>query len=250
MKTQIESQNDANQNIVPGSLAASGAICLNLLRLILRRHAATNSDAIGWIMLKIWGRTNSTNVKKALWTAHELDLEFEQINLGGPFGGLQDPTYLARNPNGLVPLLEDGETVLWESNTITRYLAAVYGKGSLWIENPAKRAQAEKWMDWASASLAGNFSDVIRHLIRLPEAERDPAILVRGLEGLARSMKIADEALGMPRGSPAKISASETFRSDVLPMPGSSFRSSGLPCPVLKTGTTVSSSARPTRRPS
>ncbi|MBB5701923.1 glutathione S-transferase [Ochrobactrum daejeonense] len=147
-------------------------------------------------MLKIWGRTNSTNVKKALWTAHELDLEFEQINLGGPFGGLQDPTYLARNPNGLVPLLEDGETVLWESNTITRYLAAVYGKGSLWIENPAKRAQAEKWMDWASASLAGNFSDVIRHLIRLPEAERDPAILVRGLEGLARSMKIADEALG------------------------------------------------------
>lgn len=146
-------------------------------------------------MLKIWGRINSTNVKKALWIAHELDLEYEQINVGGPFGGLNDPAYLARNPNGLIPLLEDGDTVLWESNTITRYLAAAYGKGTLWIEEPAKRAQAEKWMDWASASFYTNFSDVMKHMIRLPEAERDPAILKRGLEGLAHSMRIADEGL-------------------------------------------------------
>ncbi|MFQ0813705.1 glutathione S-transferase [Brucella anthropi] len=146
-------------------------------------------------MLKIWGRINSTNVKKALWTAHELDLEYEQINIGGPYGGLKDPAYLTRNPNGLIPLLEDGDMVLWESNTITRYLAAAYGKGGLWIDDPAKRAQAEKWMDWASVSFATSFSDVMKHLIRLPEAERDPAILQRGLEGLAHSMQIADEGL-------------------------------------------------------
>lgn len=146
-------------------------------------------------MLKIWGRINSTNVKKALWTAHELDLEYEQINIGGPYGGLKDPAYLARNPNGLIPLLEDGDMVLWESNTITRYLAAAYGKGGLWIDDPAKRAQAEKWMDWASVSFATSFSDVMKHLIRLPEAERDPAILQRGLEGLAHSMQIADDGL-------------------------------------------------------
>ncbi|WP_139975788.1 glutathione S-transferase [Ochrobactrum sp. CGA5] len=146
-------------------------------------------------MLKIWGRINSTNVKKALWTARELNLDYEQIDVGGQFGGLNDPAYLARNPNGLIPLLEDGNTVLWESNTITRYLAAAYGKNTLWIEDPANRAQAEKWMDWASSSFYTNFSNVMKHLIRLPEAERDPAILEHSLEGLAHSMQIANEGL-------------------------------------------------------
>ncbi|APX71015.1 MULTISPECIES: glutathione S-transferase [unclassified Brucella] len=146
-------------------------------------------------MLKIWGRTNSTNVKKALWAAQELNLEYEQIDLGGQFGGLNDPAYLARNPNGLVPLLEDGETILWESNVIVRYLAAAYGKDSLWIENPAKRAQAEKWMDWVSTTIAGDFRDVMMHLIRLPAKQRDPAKLKHGIEGLERSMRIADAGL-------------------------------------------------------
>ncbi|MBC2886783.1 glutathione S-transferase [Ochrobactrum sp. CM-21-5] len=146
-------------------------------------------------MLKIWGRTNSTNVKKVLWIAQELDLEYEQLDIGGQFGGLDDPAYLTRNPNGLIPLLEDGETVLWESNVITRYLAAAYGKNSLWIEDPAKRAQAEKWMDWASTTLYSNFRDAIMHLIRLPEEKRNPAILQRGLDGLSRSMQIADSGL-------------------------------------------------------
>ncbi len=146
-------------------------------------------------MLKIWGRTNSTNVKKALWTARELDIQYEQIDLGGQFGGLDNPAYLERNPNGLVPLLEDGETVLWESNVIVRYLAATYGKKSLWIEDPAKRAQAEKWMDWASTTLYGDFRDVIMHLIRLPEEKRDPVKLKQGLEGLERSMQLADGGL-------------------------------------------------------
>ncbi|KAB2688911.1 glutathione S-transferase family protein [Brucella tritici] len=146
-------------------------------------------------MLRIWGRINSTNVKKALWTARELNLDYEQIDVGGQFGGLKDPAYLARNPNGLIPLLEDGGTVLWESNTITRYLAAAYGKETLWIEDAAKRAQAEKWMDWASSSFYTNFSNVMKHLIRLPEAERNPALLEQSLQGLAQSMQIANEGL-------------------------------------------------------
>lgn len=146
-------------------------------------------------MLKIWGRINSTNVKKVLWVAQELNLDYQQFDAGGQFGGLDDPAFLARNPNGLVPLLEDGETVLWESNVITRYLAAIYGKNSLWIEDAAQRAQAEKWMDWASTTLASDFRDVIMHLVRLPQDKRDPAILQRGLAGLARSMTIANQAL-------------------------------------------------------
>lgn len=116
-----------------------------------------------------------------LWIAEELGLEYEQIDVGGQFGGLQDASFLARNPNGLIPLLEDGNTTLWESNVIVRYLAATHAKSGLWIEAPAERAQAEKWMDWAPSTLYADFRDVITNLIRLPEDKRDKAAMQRGL---------------------------------------------------------------------
>lgn len=146
-------------------------------------------------MLKIWGRINSTNVKKALWAAEELGLAYEQINVGGQFGGLQNSEFLARNPNGLIPLLEDGDITLWESNVIVRYLAAVHPDRGLWIEDAAQRAQAEKWMDWSSTTLYSDFRDIMMHLIRLPEDERHPAVLQRGIDGLTRSLQIAEDAL-------------------------------------------------------
>ena len=107
-------------------------------------------------MITLWGRNNSTNVKKVLWTLEELDLPFNQIMAGMSFGVNKEADYLAMNPNGLVPLLRDDETdaTLWESNTIVRYLAAQYGQGRLWVENPAQRAQGEKWMDWANQTLS------------------------------------------------------------------------------------------------
>ena len=71
-------------------------------------------------MLKIWGRTTSSNVQKVLWCCAELGIEHERVDLGGPFGGNQDPEYLALNPNGLVPTIKDGDLILWESNTICR----------------------------------------------------------------------------------------------------------------------------------
>ncbi|MDU5714510.1 MAG: glutathione S-transferase family protein [Citrobacter freundii] len=87
-------------------------------------------------MITLWGRNNSTNVKKVLWTLEELELPYNQILAGGQHGGNRDADYLALNPNGLVPLLRDDETdvVLWESNTIVRYLAAQYGQKRLWID--------------------------------------------------------------------------------------------------------------------
>ncbi|MDX7421230.1 glutathione S-transferase N-terminal domain-containing protein, partial [Klebsiella pneumoniae] len=93
---------------------------------------------------------------KVLWTLEELDLPFNQIMAGMSFGVNKEADYLAMNPNGLVPLLRDDETdaTLWESNTIVRYLAAQYGLGRLWVENPAQRAQGEKWMDWANQTLS------------------------------------------------------------------------------------------------
>ncbi|MDH1128026.1 glutathione S-transferase family protein [Enterobacter sp. GD03975] len=130
-------------------------------------------------MITLWGRNNSTNVKKVLWTLEELDLPFKQVMAGLEFGVNKDADYLAMNPNGLVPLLRDDETdaTLWESNTIVRYLAAQYGQGRLWVENPAQRAQGEKWMDWANQTLSPTHRVILMGLIRTPEADRDyPAI--------------------------------------------------------------------------
>lgn len=103
-------------------------------------------------MLKIWGRKNSSNVRKALWIAHELGLDFESIEAGGAFGVVNEPHYRALNPNGLVPMLEDGDLVLWESNTIVRYLCAEYGAEQGWyLGDPRQRALADKWMDWTTS---------------------------------------------------------------------------------------------------
>jgi glutathione S-transferase len=147
-------------------------------------------------MLKIWGRSNSTNVKKALWTATELGLDFENIPAGGPYGIVDTPEFRALNPNGLVPVIEDGDFVLWESNTIVRYLAAKYGTDTLWIDDIAKRASVEKWMDWASTSLSSPFRDIIWHTIRLPEAQRDPVTLAAAVAAFAKALMVPEQVLG------------------------------------------------------
>ena len=95
-------------------------------------------------MLKIWGRKTSSNVQKVLWCCGELDIPFERVDIGGPFGGNQDAEYLALNPNGLVPTIREGDLVLWESNTICRYLAATrHGERALSIRpGPARLCRA------------------------------------------------------------------------------------------------------------
>src|SRR5487761_2745206 len=91
-------------------------------------------------MIKVWGRNNSVNVQKATWCLEELKVPYERIDAGMQYGVVNTPEFRKMNPNGLVPVIEDGGTVLWESNAIVRYLAAKYGKGTLWPEDPAGRA--------------------------------------------------------------------------------------------------------------
>ncbi|HEX7199551.1 MAG TPA: glutathione S-transferase N-terminal domain-containing protein, partial [Dongiaceae bacterium] len=93
-------------------------------------------------MLKIWGRKNSANVQKAMWAVGELGLPHERIDIAGAFGKNREAPYLALNPNGLVPTLEDGDLVLWESNSIVRHLAALHGKGTLEPADAKARARA------------------------------------------------------------------------------------------------------------
>src|SRR6266481_4841405 len=95
-------------------------------------------------MLKIWGRTTSSNVQKVLWCCAELGIEYERVDLGGPFGGNRDPEYLAMNPNGRVPTISDDGLILWESNTICRYLAATRHGERLYPSAPAVRARPEQ----------------------------------------------------------------------------------------------------------
>jgi glutathione S-transferase len=102
----------------------------------------------GRAVLKVWGRASSNNVQKVTWCCDELGVPYERVDAGGNFGGTDTPEYRAMNPNGLVPTVQDGDLTLWESNAIVRYLAARHGEGTLWPEDPAARAFADRWMDW------------------------------------------------------------------------------------------------------
>ncbi|CAN7666851.1 glutathione S-transferase family protein [Pseudomonas brassicacearum] len=125
-------------------------------------------------MLKIWGRKNSSNVRKALWCAEELGLAYEAIDAGGAFGVVDTSEYRAKNPNGRVPMIEDDGFVLWESNTIVRYLAARHASGSAWYPADIQaRAQAEKWMDWTTSSFAAPFRTVFWGVLRTPVEQQD-----------------------------------------------------------------------------
>ncbi|EAM7069875.1 glutathione S-transferase family protein [Salmonella enterica] len=148
-------------------------------------------------MITLWGRNNSTNVKKVLWTLEELELPYDQILAGGKFGVNQDADYLAMNPNGLVPLLKDDETnlLLWESNAIVRYLAAQYGQNRLWVDNPARRAEGEKWMDWANQTLSPAHRVILMGLVRTPPEKRDQAAIEAGIEKCDSLFALLDDAL-------------------------------------------------------
>lgn len=148
-------------------------------------------------MITLWGRDNSTNVKKVRWVLNELEVPFEQIQAGLQFGVNNTPEYQAMNPNGLVPLLKDDATdsLLWESNTIIRYLAAQYGQGNLWIEQPAQRAQAEKWMDWANSTLSPAHRVILMGYVRTPEAQRDNAAIEAGMQACEKLFELLDNAL-------------------------------------------------------
>ena len=104
-------------------------------------------------MIRLWGRKNSINVQKVQWTLGELAMPFEHVDAGGDAGGLDAPAFRAMNPHGRVPVLQDGDTAIWESNAIVRYLSAAYASGGLCPADPLERARYEAWMDWTLATL-------------------------------------------------------------------------------------------------
>jgi glutathione S-transferase len=128
-------------------------------------------------MIRIWGRLNSVNVQKVVFAAREAGVAFERIEAGGPFGIVKTPEYLAKNPNGLIPLLEDGDFVLWESNAVVRYLCAKYAPGTLYPEPLDARADADRWMDWQATTLQPAMGPAFMQLVRTTAAERNAAAI-------------------------------------------------------------------------
>ena len=143
-------------------------------------------------MLTIWGRINSHNVKKVVWLADEIGLPYQRTDIGGQFGF--DDGYRAKNPNALIPTIEDGEVVLWESNAILRYLAAEHGGEQFWPANAATRAIGDKWMDWQFAYSDAQ-RDLFFNLVRKREGERDLAAVERSVEKTGKLMMIVEAEL-------------------------------------------------------
>src|SRR6266849_4106379 len=146
-------------------------------------------------MLKIWGRTNSVNVKKALWAAEELGMKYERIDAGMQFGVNKTPEYLGMNPTGLVPTIDDGGFVLWESHAIVRYLAAKHGAGTLWSNDLRVRADADRWMDWTHSFSREFQRPVFWPLVRTPPEKRDLKAWFNRLCSRPAFKKIVDIAI-------------------------------------------------------
>ncbi|KAF1066971.1 MAG: Glutathione S-transferase GstB [Pseudomonas citronellolis] len=146
-------------------------------------------------MLRIWGRKNSSNVRKALWCAEEVGAAYERIDAGGAFGVVDEPAYRALNPNGVVPTLEDDGFVLWESNSIVRYLAARHPEAGLYPQDLRQRASAERWMDWTTSTLAAPFRSVFWGTLRTPPEQRDEAAIAAALQTCIKVLAVPEQAL-------------------------------------------------------
>jgi glutathione S-transferase len=148
-------------------------------------------------MLRILGKASSINVRKVLWTCAELGIPFVCEDWGSGFESTQQPQFLAMNPNAMVPVLVDGELVLWESNAICRYLAAQYGRdGALLPLDPAARARVEQWMDWQATELNNSWRYAFMALVRNSAAHADQAQVDSSAAQWNRHMAILEGQLG------------------------------------------------------
>jgi glutathione S-transferase len=167
--------------------------------------------------LTVWGRVNSVNVQKVLWCLSELDLAYERIDAGLAFGRNHEPDYLAMNPNGRIPTLVDGDFVLWESNSIMRYLALAYGRQlPLYPQAPKLRASVDRWLDWTLSTLQPVERPVFWGLVRTPVEARDMAAIQKDADAAAAEWQTPNWRRAA--SSQPIISPWPTLRS--APMPG------------------------------
>ena len=150
--------------------------------------------------LTIWGRANSVNVQKVLWCLRELDLAYDRIDAGMQFGRNGEPDYLAMNPNGRVPTLVEGDFVLWESNSIMRYLCMAHRPDApIYPSEPKRRAAVDRWLDWTLSTVQPVDRPVFWALVRTPPEKRDMAAIQKDVDTEALVWRIADHHLSTRR---------------------------------------------------
>jgi len=159
-------------------------------------------------MITVWGNADSVNVQKVLWCLAEIGLPHRRIDAGRHYGVVDTPAFLALNPNGLVPTIDDDGFVLWESNAIVRYLAARYAEASLWPVDVRTRAEADRWMDWTQSTLWPSLVPLFRAIMRTPVAERD-IVAIRHL---------ADEAIPVIAILDAHLATHDYIAGDAFTM--------------------------------
>jgi glutathione S-transferase len=164
-------------------------------------------------MLKILGKAASINVRKVLWTLAEIGLPYEREDWGDGFQSPQTPEFMALNPNAMVPVLVDGDFVLWESNTICRYLVGANGRDDLLPRDPRQRAQVEKWMDWQSTDLNTSWRYAFMSVVRKSAAHQDPAQLAASASAWNRNMAILEQHL---QGGSTYVAGEQFTLADIL----------------------------------
>ncbi|HWV21741.1 MAG TPA: glutathione S-transferase family protein [Devosia sp.] len=149
-------------------------------------------------MLTIWGRKTSSNVQALMWCVGELGLAYERHDVGHRYGGNDTPEFLAMNPNGTVPVLQDGiGEPIWETGAILRYLAARYGAPEFWPGDPAQRAPVDQWAEWAKLNVTLSFTGpVFWRVVRTAPSKRDPAAIAAALAKFNAILAIAEAQLG------------------------------------------------------
>lgn len=149
-------------------------------------------------MLTVWGRKTSSNVQALMWCIGELGLNYERHDVGHRYGGNDTPEFLAMNPNGTVPVLQDGiGEPIWETGAILRYLAARYGAPEFWPEDPALRAPVDQWAEWAKINVTLSFTGpVFWRVVRTAPSKRDPSAIETALTKLNGVLAIAEAQLG------------------------------------------------------
>ncbi|MBC8999891.1 glutathione S-transferase [Pseudomonas sp. N40(2020)] len=146
-------------------------------------------------MLRILGRASSINVRKVLWACAEIDIAFEREDWGTGFRSTESAEFLALNPCAMVPVIQDGDFTLWESNTIIRYLAANFQGLHLYPAEPQVRARVDQWIDWQASELNRSWSYPFMSLVRHSPDYQDSTALAAGIEQWSKNMKILDRQL-------------------------------------------------------
>lgn len=148
-------------------------------------------------MITLFGRATSSNVQSVAWALNELGLAYERHDVGGVHGGTNTEEYRAMNPNGLVPTLQDGDLIMWESGAILRYLAARYGDEAFWPSDPVRRAPLDMWAEWAKTTFGQILIYQLFHgLVRCPPSKIDHAAMERSLGLLHAAVPRLEARLG------------------------------------------------------